>query len=51
MTLDDDVELLIKKREINLMKIDVEGHEAEVIRGAKRCVATLETHSGCDGAF
>ena len=35
VTLDDDIELLIKKREINLMKIDVEGHEAEVIRGAK----------------
>ena len=32
--LDEDVKLLIDEREINLMKIDVEGHEAEVIRGA-----------------
>ncbi|BDS07642.1 hypothetical protein NT6N_26820 [Oceaniferula spumae] len=34
--LDDDVEPLIGDRDVNLMKIDVEGHEAEVIRGATK---------------
>ena len=34
VTLDEDVDLLIGEREVNLIKIDVEGHEAEVIRGA-----------------